>query len=799
MHDSRRGFFRALGSGGLALIALPLLALPALAQGYAEAVAVGGGEVFVGESLNERTPGFVYVYREGADGEWTEAAKLSGPDAFDGDHFGRALVARGDELLVGATTPDDGRGAVYVFRKRDGEWRFGQKLQPDDLQPEEYFGRAGIGEGDIALFATWAKDESRGAVYALHRGPDGTWSVEAKLQPEDADPEEWFGEAMAVSGDRALIGMPRENERQGAAYLYRRDPASGAWTEEAKLLPQNVEAGWSFGSTVGLRGTTAFVAAPGLGSGVGTVYTFELDEATSEWRPGLRLLPPGAPAEGSTGFGADILIDGDEILIGAPVVGGFEGRYFRFGRDGEDGWRLRGTLALSDAERGEFLGGVGAIAGDAMVAGLPNDDYGAGTAAILERSAGGWELTSRVWSEITGLDPITGGEVECAEGEIDIFGCSNVSLLSFVPVSDLGGPRGAETNDVWGWTDPQTGREYALVGLTDRATFVDVTEPTRPVVLGWLPRTEGSPGSTWRDIKVYEDHAFIVSDNAGEHGVQVFDLAKLREVSDPPVEFTADARYDRVHSAHNIVIDTESGYAYAVGSSAGGETCGGGLHMIDIREPTRPTFAGCFADANPDMDVRGYTHDAQCLVYEGPDEEHRGKQICFNSNERALSIADVTDKDAPVSLAMVTYPNVGYAHQGWVTDDQRYFFMDDEGDEFNNEFPGTRTLIWDIEDLDDPILAKEHFGTTFTSDHNLYVKGNLMYQSNYVSGLRILDISDPENPHEVGFLDTVPWSEEPVFDGSWSNYPFFESGTIVVTSGKEGLFMVKRSEPELVP
>ena len=112
---------------------------------------------------------------------------------------------------------------------------------------------------------------------------------------------------------------------------------------------------------------------------------------------------------------------------------------------------------------------------------------------------------------------------------------------------------------------------------------------------------------------------------------------------------------------------------------------------------------------------------------------------------------------------------------------------------------GTRTLIWDVSDLEDPILAREHFGETLTTDHNLYIKGNLMYQSNYVSGLRILNISDPVNPFEVGFLDTVPWTESVAMDGSWSNYPFFESGTIVVSSRQEGVFFLRYRPRELLP
>ena len=157
-----------------------------------------------------------------------------------------------------------------------------------------------------------------------------------------------------------------------------------------------------------------------------------------------------------------------------------------------------------------------------------------------------------------------------------------------------------------------------------------------------------------------------------------------------------------------------------------------------------------------------------------------------------------------MQISSATYPNVAYAHQGWISEDHRYFFMNDEGDESSSvqagqPMEGTRTLVWDIEDLDDPLMVLEHFGETFTIDHNLYVRDNLMYQSNYVSGLRVLDVSDPLNPREVGFLDTVPWSEEVEFDGSWSNYPFFPSGTIVVSSGQEGVFFVRYNPIELIP
>lgn len=188
------------------------------------------------------------------------------------------------------------------------------------------------------------------------------------------------------------------------------------------------------------------------------------------------------------------------------------------------------------------------------------------------------------------------------------------------------------------------------------------------------------------------------------------------------------------------------------------------------------------------------------MIYHGPDERYNGREICLGANVNMLSIADVTDKDDPVALSRASYPNPGYLHQGWLTDDHRYFFMNDEADLIQGHVETTRTTVWDLSDLEDPVLVKESFGSMPASAHNLYVKGDLMYQANYRYGLHVLDISDPLNPAEVGSFDTTPYLSEGGFSGAWSNYPFFESGTVIVTSLQEGLFILKKREqdPEVV-
>lgn len=364
----------------------------------------------------------------------------------------------------------------------------------------------------------------------------------------------------------------------------------------------------------------------------------------------------------------------------------------------------------------------------------------------------------------------------CVGGFAGPYPCSNVDLLAFMPLNSIGA--GSGSNDIWGWTDSLDGKEYALVGLTNGTSFVDVTDPENPVYLGRLPTQTSN--STWRDIKVYNDYAFIVSEASG-HGMQVFDLTRLRNVVNPPVTFTNDTHYNQFGNAHNIAINEDTGYAYAIGSS----TCAGGLHMVNIQNPLSPTNAGCYSGD-------GYTHDTQCVVYSGPDPDYQGNEICFSSNEDSVTVTDVTNKANPLLISRNTYAGSAYTHQGWLTEDQVYFLSDDELDE-QNFGHNTRTRIWDMTDLDNPFIINFNDGPNPSIDHNLYTHDGNAYMSNYTSGLQIFDLSDVANGNLtlVAYFDSYTANNNATFNGSWSNYPYFESGTVIHTGIGEGLFITR--------
>lgn len=407
----------------------------------------------------------------------------------------------------------------------------------------------------------------------------------------------------------------------------------------------------------------------------------------------------------------------------------------------------------------------------------------------------------------------------CSNGVSGGFACSHIEFVGHLSPAELGGS-GERLNDIWGWVDPASNEEYAIVGMYDGTAFVRINADGSLTPLGRLAASDGqanvrkaspagkqchdelcgSEESAWRDVKVYSrnglHYAFIVSE-ADYHGLQIFDLTQLA-AANAPMQWSQTVHYKLVGHAHNIFINEDTARAYVVGHDRPEAGVAGGLHVLDISTPTNPVL---LAELNAD----GYTHDVQCVVYHGPDGNYGGRELCFASNEDTLTVWDVTDVDVNAEagaeiLSRTAYSQSGYTHQGWLSEDHRYFFLNDELDETNT---GSRThlRVFDVSDVDNPQLAAEYFAPTLAIDHNNYVHGRWLYQSNYAAGLRILDVLDPEHPVEAAYFDPQP-SDNPDFHGTWSNFAF-PSGHVAFTDINGGLYVVKptlvegAAEPDL--
>ena len=383
-------------------------------------------------------------------------------------------------------------------------------------------------------------------------------------------------------------------------------------------------------------------------------------------------------------------------------------------------------------------------------------------------------------------------QVPCVNGLAGNYPCRNMDLLSFMTLEECGCNPTGNTNDVWGWKSPVSGKEYAILGCADVTSFIDVTDPVNPILIGTL--ATHSESSLWRDVESLGNWLYVVSEASG-HGMQIFDLNQLDGVTNPPVLFAETAHYPGFSNCHTVNVDPASGYVYAYGTN----TVGGGEHIVDVSDPLNPTYAGGYENS-------GYTHDGFAWTYDGPDADHQGEEIVIACNGRSgsdndiLVFVNVTDKTDCVLIGEYDYngeATIGYFHQGWITKNKRYFLMNDELDEMalgNDQQPyGTRTHIFNITDLDNVTYEGFYEGTSPAIDHNLYALDQFIYESNYRSGVRVLDaIRVAESQlSEVAFFDLYPENDNAQFSGTWSNYTYLPSGIVLATSMYDGMFIVK--------
>jgi choice-of-anchor B domain-containing protein len=326
--------------------------------------------------------------------------------------------------------------------------------------------------------------------------------------------------------------------------------------------------------------------------------------------------------------------------------------------------------------------------------------------------------------------------------------------------------------DIWGYASP-SGREYAIIALSGATAFVDVTNPICPVIV------EQIAGEAL-DVKTLGTYALVVSDHTAL-GLQVIDMSLI---DSGVVTLAATANPGGFTTAHNIAVNEDSNFAYIVLTDLNS-----GFTAIDLSEPLNPVAVGDWTE--------GWVHDMQVVSYSsGPYAGREVAFVCGGSGINWFTIVDVTDKNNIFTRGAVAYPNASTPHQGWLSEDRRYFFFGDEGDESRFDLP-TTTYVFDVQDLDNPILHTTFTNNLCSIDHNQIVRGSRVYQGNYTSGLRVYDIADVNNIKEVGYFDTYPFSNERGnfgFSGAWGAYPLLPSGIILVSDISRGLFVLKECE-----
>lgn len=398
----------------------------------------------------------------------------------------------------------------------------------------------------------------------------------------------------------------------------------------------------------------------------------------------------------------------------------------------------------------------------------------------------------------TQLDAMAQAQVEvpCVTGKAGEFNCNKLDLLAHVPLATLGNSN-SHGNDIWGHFDLNDNREYALVGLTNGVSVVEVTDPVNPRVVNFIP----GQNTVWRDLKTYQyfdetrrrwmSYAYVTAD-AASAGTMILDLNQLPNSVVQVASETTDT------SAHNIYIsnvDYSTGVALTDRTAymhvAGSDKQGGAFNSYSLTNPTNPTSVY----KNAANSRSWYSHDVSSLWIADERREqcvdkNNDCDLMLDYNENEILLWDKTDNAKPFNLARSTYQYVSYVHSGWWTEDKQFISVHDELDEQRYSL-NTRVRFFAINNLRAPELAGEYIGPTPAIDHNGYTRGNRYYISNYERGLVVLDISDPRNPVEAGFFDTYPIANSASFNGAWGTYPYLPSGNIVVNDINSGLYVIR--------
>ncbi|MFM9996109.1 MAG: choice-of-anchor B family protein [Phycisphaerales bacterium] len=365
------------------------------------------------------------------------------------------------------------------------------------------------------------------------------------------------------------------------------------------------------------------------------------------------------------------------------------------------------------------------------------------------------------------------------------FTAQNVILKSWIPLSNFPGFAGSSQHtaaDCWGYTSP-SGREYALIGVAWGTGVVEVTDPANPVILAVVPGAV----SLWHDTAVVGNYAYTASE--GGLGIQVINLS---QVDAGIVTHVGNVSNGGHSSSHTLLQNDASGFLYI----CGGNVFNGGLGCVNTTNPAAPAFSG------PGW-TNEYVHEAQITTFtSGP---YAGKEIAFlYVTGSGVAIVDVTNKAAPVTLSSTPFPGGVYAHQGWTSPDKKYLYLDDEldgpgsgGGWFTGEVPYSLTRIFDISNLSAPRMVATTTSGIASIDHNQYTQGRYLFQSNYTSGLHVFDLSDPLRPVRVAGIDTRPEDDGASFNGNWGSYPYFASGTVILSDLERGLFVTRLSVLEL--
>jgi choice-of-anchor B domain-containing protein len=318
----------------------------------------------------------------------------------------------------------------------------------------------------------------------------------------------------------------------------------------------------------------------------------------------------------------------------------------------------------------------------------------------------------------------------------DSLNCSLLAHVDSLPGSG---------SSCWGYVDPGTGNEYAIFGNRFGTAIYNIVDPSVPYLTGFV----SGPASSWREMKTLGHYCYVGTEGGG--GLQIIDLANP-EAPALAATYTGNG----LSTIHSVTIDSTTARLYANGAN-------GGMRILSLANPVAPVQVGNYTAT--------YVHD------------------CYATNDTVYAacigvgqVRILRTNNLPSISQIVAFSTESFStHNAWPTEDRQYLLVTDETE-------GGRVTSWDISAITSPIQVDAFTDDPCGDAHNVHVRGNLAYVAHYTSGLQILDISDPTRLVRVGAYDTYP--SLGLYEGAWGVFPYFPSGTIVVSDISGGMFLI---------
>lgn len=387
-------------------------------------------------------------------------------------------------------------------------------------------------------------------------------------------------------------------------------------------------------------------------------------------------------------------------------------------------------------------------------------------------------LAVPAWADSTTAFARPRGPLPCVDGLAGPYPCRAVDQAGYVPLVDLSGNPNVSVHTVLGWRHEASGRELALINLLQKVSFVEVTDPENPEVLGEY-RRDGL--DLLGSIAVYQDHLYVsVSASAGP-ALDIIDLTRLLSAEGPSDRIPADASYP-LHIFGRLSIVPETGHAFLTAAIPSPFSIVG----LDLSgDPEAPEEILAWDPGPP------YMRQIECVLYHGPDTRFQGHEICAGpASRRSLVIHDVSPEH-PVKLSRTFYKRYNNPWHATFTADHRFVLLSDSHDEHNPGF-NTRTFLFNVSNLTAPTYFAAYDGPTRGRDLHIEVRGRYAYLANASAGLRILDLRQIAKGRlrEVGVFDVEPENNSANWFGAVS-LDVLPSGTVILGSLSQGLYVLK--------